>query len=70
MAQPKALYALINGIAKREYHGEASITTEFLRAELMPGMPAAGAESDAPFNHAKMRKMPEIDANFNINIVA
>ena len=46
MAQAKALYALINGIAKRVYHGEESLTTEFLRTEIMPSVPAAGASEN------------------------
>ena len=39
----KSLLAFLNGLAKRIYFDETDITDEFLREEVLGGMPAEGA---------------------------
>ena len=38
----KPLLAFLNGISKRQYFGEAEITDEFLREEVLGGMAEEG----------------------------
>ena len=39
----KVIYGLINGIGKRVYDGDASMTDEFLHQSLLPDLPAPGS---------------------------
>ncbi len=39
----KSLLAFLNGLAKRVYFSEADITDEFLREEVLGGIPQEGA---------------------------
>lgn len=38
----KSLLAFLNGISKRQYFGEADITDEFLREDVLGGMAEGG----------------------------
>jgi hypothetical protein len=42
MEPAKAFFGLLNGVARREYHGDASMTAAFLQSELYEGTKAQG----------------------------
>ena len=42
MSSGKAAYAIINGIARRVYHGDATLTPAFLREQILPDLSQAG----------------------------